>query len=263
MSMLEILNHYTNRKFTEEDVYIFPITLCNNEVDRDNEHFSVRALEEMKPMFLGVVGYINDKHTAKIFHTKIITKDYKISTGENFTELKAYAYFVRSNDNASIINQIENGEKKEVSISCSVENQTCSICGKDRCKYSCRHVKGRMYDNELCYITLENISDVYEWAFVKLPDNTPKFNLGKVVQTQKISEARKETQFNKEIEWCLERYCQADFDGMTKEDIEFNNLAISHKYGRIIGIYDTGLGKVYIITESDRSRTTITFADEY
>lgn len=92
---------------------------------------------------------------------------------------------------------------------------------------------------------------------------TPKFNLGKVVQTQKMFEARKKTQFNKEVERCLERYCQANFSNMSQEDIELNNLAILYNTGRIIGVYDTNFGKIYIVTESDRSRTTIAFADEY
>lgn len=92
---------------------------------------------------------------------------------------------------------------------------------------------------------------------------TTSFNLGEVVQTLKVSEARKKTQFNKEVERCLERYCQADFSDMSQEDIELNNLAILYNTGRIIGGYDTSLGKIYIVTESNRSCTTIAFADEY
>lgn len=92
---------------------------------------------------------------------------------------------------------------------------------------------------------------------------TTSFNLGEVVQTPKVSEARKKTQFNKEVECCLERYCQADFDGMSQEDVELNNLSILYNTGRIIGGYDTSLGKIYIATESDRSYTIIAFADEY
>lgn len=92
---------------------------------------------------------------------------------------------------------------------------------------------------------------------------TSKFNLGEVVQTQKIFEARKKTQFNKEVERCLKRYCQADFSDMSQEDIELNNLAILNGYDRIVGMYNTSLGKIYIITESDGSHTAIAFADEY
>lgn len=92
---------------------------------------------------------------------------------------------------------------------------------------------------------------------------SPVFNLGEIVQTPKVSEARKKTQFNKEVERCLERYCQSDFSDMIQEDIELNNLAILYNTGRIIGGYDTSLGKIYIVTESNRSCTTIAFADEY
>lgn len=75
--LLEKLNQFACRNFTEEEVYIFPITLCDNIVDCDNERFSVKALEEMRPMFLGVTGIIDDhrKCIAKIFYTEITTED--------------------------------------------------------------------------------------------------------------------------------------------------------------------------------------------
>lgn len=94
-------------------------------------------------------------------------------------------------------------------------------------------------------------------------NSTSKFNLGKVVQTQKISEARKEIRFNKEIECCLERYCKADFNEMSQDDIEDNKLAIENGDDEILGAYNTSFGRIYIITEHDGSCTTILFADEY
>lgn len=167
--LFEKLNEFTRRNFTEEEVYIFPITLCDNIVDRDNERFSANALEEMRSMFLGVTGIIDDHREciAKIFHTEIITEDREIITDEDYTVLKAYAFMIRNADNADIIKQIESGEKKEVSISCCAEKHICSICETDKIKNSCDHIKGKYYNGKKCYITLNNITDVYEWAFVK------------------------------------------------------------------------------------------------
>ena len=42
-----------------------------------------------------------------------------------------------------------------------------------------------------------------------------------------------------------------------------NNNAVKTDDGRIFAAYDTSEGKVYIITEHDRSATTILFAYEY
>lgn len=167
--LLEKLNQFTRRGFTEDEVFIFPITLCDNTVDRDNERFSVKALEQMRPMFLGVIGIIDDhrKCIAKIFHTEIITEDRGTTTDEDYIVLKAYAFIIRNADNTDIIKQIENGEKKEVSISCCVDKHICSICGTNRVVKPCSHIKGRYYNGKKCYVTLNDITNLYEWAFVK------------------------------------------------------------------------------------------------
>lgn len=90
------------------------------------------------------------------------------------------------------------------------------------------------------------------------------FELGELYQTLGISEARKkDPQFNNEVNNAFKRYCRADFKGMYEEDIELNTAAIKNNNDRIFGAYDTLKGKIYIITEYDRSHTTILFADEY
>ena len=94
-------------------------------------------------------------------------------------------------------------------------------------------------------------------------DLISEFELGEIVQTKRIGEARKNTQFDKEVENSFKRYCKTDFSGMPQEDIDLNKSAIANGDDRIFGAYNTSLGKIYIITEHDRSYTTILFADEY
>lgn len=90
------------------------------------------------------------------------------------------------------------------------------------------------------------------------------FELGKIFQTKGIYEARKKNvQFDKEVIHSLTRYCLADFKDMAQEDIDLNESAIANGDDRIFGAYNTCLGKIYIITEWDRSCTTILFPDEY
>ena len=98
--------------------------LCDNEIDRDNERFSVDALESLRDMFVGVTGIFDHNpgsgnQTARIFSAecqKIAGK--RTSYGEDYVCVKAKAYMPRTNKNADLITEIEAGIKKEVSGSC-------------------------------------------------------------------------------------------------------------------------------------------------
>ena len=173
--ILEKINRFTRRPLKEDEVYVFSVILCDNEIDRDFERFSDASLEELKDKFVGKTG-ISDHNatsanqTARIFDTEIVSDDVRITkTGEMYRYLNASAYMVRTGENKDLISEIDGGIKKEVSISCSAERRICSICGCDRAKGSCSHVKGRKYGGKLCYDILEGISDAYEWSFVAVP----------------------------------------------------------------------------------------------
>ena len=90
------------------------------------------------------------------------------------------------------------------------------------------------------------------------------YSLGKVVMTNgissKITESKK---FANEITNCFKRYIVCDWGNLCDEDNEMNDNALRTGTARVLASYDTSEGKVYIITEQDRSYTTILFADEY
>lgn len=54
--LLEQLNRFTRRKHTAQEVYMFDVILCDNEVDRDGECFTKQALETLCRRFEGVTG---------------------------------------------------------------------------------------------------------------------------------------------------------------------------------------------------------------
>lgn len=95
--------------------------------------------------------------------------------------------------------------------------------------------------------------------------NNMKFKLGQVVQTKSISEARQEDEnFSNEVDKCFARYCNADWSDMEYEDDKImNDEAIKNGNDRIFATYKTSRGKIYIITEWDRSVTTILFPEDY
>ncbi len=172
--LLEKLNKFTRRELPADEVYIFPVTLCDNEIDRDNERFSRAALDTLAEKFIGVTGILDHdpkgrNQVARIFATEVVEEDRFTEAGEPYAYLKGYAYMVCTDKNADIIREIDGGIKKEVSISCAANRQICSICGTDKHTNACCHIKGCTYDDKRCFITLEDICDVYEWSFVVPP----------------------------------------------------------------------------------------------
>ena len=90
------------------------------------------------------------------------------------------------------------------------------------------------------------------------------FKLGKLVATKAIAVAMEENnKFLKEVHGALDRYITMDWGEMCKEDKDMNDEALKTGDDRIFASYETSRGKIYIITEWDRSYTTILFADEY
>ncbi len=174
-TQLESLNNYTRRNFTEEEVYLFPVHLCDNEIDRDGERFSLSALTQLKKLFVGKTGIFDhnpkgEHQTARIYATELVTDvSRETSAGEPYTYLKGYAYMVRTEKNRDLILEIDGGIKKEVSVSCSAKSQCCSICGCDRRTHPCVHQVGAVYDGVMCHVVLSEILDAYEWSFVAIP----------------------------------------------------------------------------------------------
>ena len=49
---LELINKYTKKRLTGDEVYVFSVTLCDNEVDRDFEVFSLETMEGLRELLL-------------------------------------------------------------------------------------------------------------------------------------------------------------------------------------------------------------------
>ncbi len=172
---LELINGYTRSPLTAEDVYIFSVTLCDNEVDRDFERFSTESLGILGELFKGKTGISDHSmrsadQRARIFRTYTEKQPgKKTSCGEDYVALKARAYMLRTEENASLIKEIEGGIKKEVSIGCAMKECVCSVCGKDMKRHLCEHIKGKAYGERICHGVLKNPTDAYEWSFVAVP----------------------------------------------------------------------------------------------
>lgn len=189
-SDLEKINSFTRREFDADSLYIFSVALCNNDVDRDYEKFSLEALGQMRDSFLGKTGISDHSmkaadQKARIFDTWIEKTDgKKTADGEDFYQLKAKAYMVKNEENMPLITEIEAGIKKEVSVSCSMGKKVCSICSADKAGGRCEHIAGRKYGGRLAYSILSDVRDAYEFSFVAVPAQreagvTKSFNIKK------------------------------------------------------------------------------------
>ena len=91
-----------------------------------------------------------------------------------------------------------------------------------------------------------------------------KFPMGKIVMTRGVNdEIAENTLFSKFVLKSLKRHAQCDWGDLGREDTASNNSALKNA-GRLFSCYiEEGLKKIWIITEWDRSVTTILFPDEY
>ncbi|MBR1764957.1 MAG: hypothetical protein IJ746_06135 [Ruminococcus sp.] len=173
--LLAKLNRFTRRTVTAEEVYTFPVVLCDNETDRDGERFSDGALEQLAKLFVGKTGIFDHdpksgNQTARIFDCEVVTDGDRLTTfGAPYKKLLAKAYMMRTESNLDLIKEIEGGIKKEVSVSCAAAEKRCSVCGRDRRSDPCGHIKGRVYEGRHCCDVLDGITDAYEWSFVAVP----------------------------------------------------------------------------------------------
>ena len=94
--------------------------------------------------------------------------------------------------------------------------------------------------------------------------NNMKFELGQLVMTRGIADTMEEIpHFRDDVSKAFEKYQNCDW-GITCEDDAFmNDEAIKSGEDRILAVYETCSGNIWIITEWDRSVTTILFPDEY
>lgn len=175
---LKAINKYTLEPLAAEDVFTFSAILCDNELDRDFEQFSLKALKDLQKLFVGKTVIKNhswsaNDQVARIYATELVSSDKILASGEPYTQLKAHIYMVRTEANKDLIAEIKAGIKKEGSVGCAVSSSICSICGTDNAKSYCRHWPGKTYEKEggpaVCTFRLDGARDAYEFSLVAVP----------------------------------------------------------------------------------------------
>jgi len=174
-SDMELINRFTKKALTEQDVYTFGVILCDNEIDRDFERFDTDALRVLARMFVGKTGICDHSmksgdQTSRLYSAELVVdENRRNSQGEPYAYIKAMAYMPRNEKNSALIADIDAGIKKETSVGCSVKSVVCSECGVDLRRSVCEHIKGKSYGGRLCHSILKDPADAYEWSFVAVP----------------------------------------------------------------------------------------------
>lgn len=170
---LELINGYTRRALTADEVYVFSLVLCDNDVDRDGERFTLDALYALEGLFVGKTGIVDHNPSAlnqcaRIISCAVRREEGKATAdGEALYSLTARAYIPRTTQGEALIAQLEGGILKEVSVGCAVGRVQCSICGEELSV--CAHRKGERYGGKLCVGELCDPYDAYEFSFVAVP----------------------------------------------------------------------------------------------
>jgi hypothetical protein len=91
-----------------------------------------------------------------------------------------------------------------------------------------------------------------------------KFNLGRLYLTRGVNDLIAENlEFAKFVNESLRRHSIGDWGNMCHEDRSANEQALVEG-SRLFSVYDkAGHQKIWVISEADRSSTTVLFPEEY
>ncbi len=105
----------------------------------------------------------------------------------------------------------------------------------------------------------------YEGPPQTAPQGSRRFPLGQMVMTRGVADkVAEDTEFAKFVMVSIARHATGDWGDMVKEDKAENELALREGNLRLFSAYEhPRLPKIWIITEADRSVTTVLFPEEY
>lgn len=166
----------------KSDIYVYSVRLCDNLLDREGEFFSSEALAQLNELLVGATGIYNhewksDNQHSRIYKTEVINEfGIKNESQEPYQYIVGYAYTLNSEKNRSLIDSINSGILKEVSIGFNYDKST---------PYQLEGLEANRIDN---------ITDVYEWSFVAVPAQrnagvVKSFNKDKEVKPMELTEA--------------------------------------------------------------------------
>lgn len=165
---LALINAQTLRELKAEEVFTFRVAAADTQADRDHEHFSKACLEKLAELYVGK-PFITDHQWSSGNQVARVYAGAVEDEGNGVSRLILSCYMLRSEATGPIIDAIEAGINREVSVGVAVKSAVCSICGTDKANGYCEHRPGKSYDGKLCTVELGDPVDAYEVSFVAVP----------------------------------------------------------------------------------------------
>lgn len=179
-SDIDLINEHTIQPLNADDVYVFPVEICDNEVDRVGDKMSDEFLQAVADNISGLTGlkdhdWSSDNQMARLYDAELVEDERKKNRlGENRKYVLGKAYTLSKYKD--YIEKINAGLLKESSLSFKSVNDKCSICGCEMIKDvndigHCEngHIAGEIYDGVLCYNDINTLDDLMEWSLVAVP----------------------------------------------------------------------------------------------
>jgi hypothetical protein len=185
---------------TPEQLYIFSLRMCNNDIDADNDKLSDDFLrqfaEQINTSSIPLIKdhtWTADGQIGRVYRAEVLS-DGVNSLGEPYTYVLGYAYVAADSD---IVSRIKLGLLSEVSVGFDGSGYTCSVCGAGVKSHDCQctngHVFGTEYEGNPVYRNVNQCLSALECSFVPVPaqDGAEIQSKSKEGRRVKISEFRK------------------------------------------------------------------------
>lgn len=170
-ALLADINRFALRPLALNEVAVFTLDLCNNQVDRHHSRFPDEELETINRLIVG--RPLMERHDLRgalprgtFFRSQLHRDGTRLS-------VRPEVYVLRTGDNEDFIRNIEGGVYRETSIGFAFRTPECSICGQHI--QNCGHVPGHEYAGASCHFVMRDVVDVLEGSVVSCGSQGTQF----------------------------------------------------------------------------------------
>lgn len=170
---MNAINRFALRELSPDDVAVFTLNLCNDQIDRHCSRFPKSELQKINKMVVGkptmVSHDMSELPRGRFFKSRVVkgpTGPQAITQSNEATFVQPDTYILRGERNDDFIRHIEAGIYSGTSIGFAFETAECSVCGEDM--RGCAHWPGDDYEGERCHYIMRNVVDVFEGSIVSL-----------------------------------------------------------------------------------------------
>ncbi|NLO32525.1 MAG: hypothetical protein GX117_04100 [Candidatus Hydrogenedentes bacterium] len=168
---MKAVNHFALRRLTAEEVALFTMDLCNNQVDRHFSRFPEKELERINGLTPG--RPLMERHDLAGSLPRGTFFRSRLHRDGDYLSVPPEVYVLRSEQNKDFILNIEGGVYRETSIAFSFRLPECSVCGRDLRR--CSHVPGRSYGDKQCHFIMRDVLEVLEGSVVPAGSQGTRF----------------------------------------------------------------------------------------